>query len=51
MIQFCIVAISADVAGDAGEGGMGEAVLCIRCKAVWASVMAAFDTSGLVKSE
>jgi hypothetical protein len=50
LIQLCSVAICADVAAAAGDGGMGETVLCIRCKATWASVMAVFAGSVLVKS-
>jgi hypothetical protein len=49
LIQFCSVAISAAVAAAAGEGGMGEVVLCMRCKATWASVIAVFEGSGLVR--
>jgi hypothetical protein len=49
LIQFCKVAISAEVAADAGEGGMGEVVLCMRCNATWASVMAVFEGSALVR--
>jgi len=44
------MAIWAEVATDAGEGGMGEVVLCIRCKATWASVMAVFAGSSFVRS-
>jgi hypothetical protein len=33
LIQPCNMAIWADVAADAGDGGMGEVVLCMRCKA------------------
>ena len=50
MIQFCNMVICADVAADAGVGGMGEVVLCIRCRATRASVMPVFEGSTLVRS-
>lgn len=49
LIQLCSVATSALVAGDAGDGGMGEVELCILCNATWASVREGFDGSGLVR--
>ena len=50
LIQFCNVAISAAVAAEAGAGGMGEVVFCIRCSATWASVIELFERSALVRS-
>jgi hypothetical protein len=50
LIQFCSVAISAAVATDAGLGGMGDVVLCIRSSATCASVIEMFAGSGLIRS-
>jgi hypothetical protein len=48
--QLCKVAISVDVGADAGDGGMGEFLFWMRCKATCASVKALFERSCLVKS-
>src|ERR1019366_2789362 len=41
--------MSVEEAGAAGDGGIGDVVFCMRCRATWASVIDEFAGSAMVR--